>query len=199
VPYGWTPDGNGWLTRAPNQDLSTPIRRRIVWDDATQKSQWIDGMAYTDAKLPLVRELGTRFARSRDPNDIEGVVRDLHRFVRDSVRYIPDPSYEEISDSQTILENGYGDCDDKARLFVALCRSVGIDSRIRPIFDDEGYFYHVQAEAKWPGSARFRGRNAAAQAQPNGWILCELILKNCELGQAPATMSQSSTGARVLT
>lgn len=191
MPYAQGPNGLA-LVRQPGLDYSTPVRRRIVWSDATQKSQWIDGMAYTDAKLPLVRSVATRFAMARNPNDYEGLARDLHRFVRDSVKYIADPSYEEISDTQTIFERGYGDCDDKARAFVALARSVGLEARIRPIFDGEGYFYHVQAEVRWPGSSRF------LNAQPNGWVLVELILQACELGQSPASLPQSSTGSRVL-
>lgn len=149
-------------------------------------------MAFVDARLPLVRELATRFALARDPNDREGLTRDFQRFVRDSIVYVPDPTYEEITDSQSILERGYGDCDDKTRLFVALERSVGLDARIRPVFDADGYFYHVQAEASWPGSTFFRG------AQPGGWVLCELIIRGCELGQSPNVIPQASTGARVL-
>jgi hypothetical protein len=172
--------------------MNGELRRRIVWANANEKAEWIDGMAFVDARLPGVRRFATQVALSRDPNDREGLVRELHRFVRDRVRYVPDPSYEEISDTETILERGWGDCDDKARAFVGLLRSVGLDGRIRPVFDREGYFYHVQAEAKWPGSDRFLG------AQPGGWVLCELILRGCELGQAPNTVPQSSFGARVL-
>lgn len=170
----------------------TPFRRRVEWRDVHEKAQWIDGECYLYARLPLVRELGARFACARDSNDREGLARDLHRFVRDSVRYVPDPFYEEISDAQTILERGYGDCDDKVVAFVSLGRSVGLESRVRPVLDPEGYFYHVQAEVCWPGSESF------AYAQPRGWVLAELILRGCELGQSPHTLPQSSYGSRVL-
>jgi transglutaminase-like putative cysteine protease len=167
-------------------------RRVITWANADEKAAWIDGMAFTDARLPLVRDLAVRMARARDINDRLGLMRDLQTFVRDAIGYIEDPSWEEISDSQTILERGYGDCDDKVRLFVALARAVGRDSRVRPVHDQEGFFYHVQAEARWPGSEQIAG------SQPGGWVLIELILRGCGIGQTPASMPQSTTGARVL-
>lgn len=169
------------------------IRRRVEWSGVREKAQWIDGWCWVDARLSLVRELAARFARALDPNDREGLARDLQRFVRDSIRYVPDPGYEEISDSQTILERGYGDCDDKCRLYVSLARAVGLDSRIRPVVDpSDGNFYHVQCESRWPGSRDH------ALAQPNGWLLVELILRGCELGQSPSTVPTASNGSRVL-
>lgn len=167
-------------------------RRRVEWEGVREKAQWIDGWCYVDARLPLVRELATRFAQARDPNDHEGLIIDLQRFVRDSIKYVPDPMYEEIADAQTILERGFGDCDDKCRCFVALARAVSLDARIRPVVDRDGLFYHVQSEARWSGSDRHKF------AQPNGWLLVELILRGCELGQSPNTIPTSSTGSRVL-
>jgi transglutaminase-like putative cysteine protease len=167
-------------------------RRRIVWANADAKAQWIDGMAYTDAKLPLVRDFAARCAFAFDPNDREGLARTLQRFVRDAIRYVPDPTYEEISDSQTILERAWGDCDDKARLFTSLARAVSLDARVRPVHDEEGLFYHVQCEVRWPGSERMRN------VQPGGWVLVELILRDCDLGDSPAMIPCASNGSRVL-
>ena len=172
--------------------MNDAARRRVVWNDVHEKAQWIDGYCYLDARLPAVRELAARFAKARDPNDKEGLARDFQTFVRDAITYVPDPSYEEIADSQTILERGYGDCDDKCRLFVSLCRAVSLEARIRPVVDSDGFFYHVQSEVTWPGADRH------PFAQPRGWLLVELILRGCELGQSPATVPASSTGSRVL-
>lgn len=167
-------------------------RRRIVWSNADAKAQWIDGMAYVDAKQELVRDFAARCAFAFDPNDRAGLARTLQRFVRDSIRYVPDPTFEEISDSQTILERAYGDCDDKARLFTALARAVGLDARVRPVQDEEGLFYHVQCEVRFPGSERMRA------SQPGGWVLVELILRDCDLGDSPGQIPTSSNGSRVL-
>jgi len=172
--------------------VSETTRRHITWANAEAKAQWIDGMAYTDAKLTLVRDFAARVAFALDPNDREGLARTLQRFVRDQIRYVPDPTYEEISDSQTILERAWGDCDDKARLFTALARAVGIDARVRPVEDEEGLFYHVQCEARWPGSDRMKN------AQPGGWVLAELILRDCDLGDSPTMFPCASNGSRVL-
>lgn len=172
--------------------MAGETRRRIVWANAAAKAQWIDGMAFTDAKLSPVRAFAARCAFAFDPNDRLGLARTLQRFVRDSIKYVPDPTFEEISDSQTILERGWGDCDDKARLFTSLARAVGLDARVRPVEDEEGLFYHVQCEVRFAGSERMRG------AQPGGWLVVELILRDCDLGDTPAMIPCASHGARVL-
>lgn len=142
--------------------------------------------------IPSVRELGARFAVARGPNDLEGQAIDLHRFVRDAVTYVRDPSREEFSDSNAILLRGYGDCDDKARLFVALCRAISLQARIRPLFNRQGEFVHVQAEVRWPGS------ETRPDTQLGGWILAECILKDIALGQNPEHMPRDEWGRRLL-
>lgn len=146
--------------------------RTVTFPDAMSKARWIDAMATLDARFPTVREFARRIAMApiHDPNDQEALARDFHGFVRDSIRYVRDPAGEELSDSEQILNQGYGDCDDKARLFVALCRSIGIKARIRPCFKGED-FVHVQAEV-------FVGR-------PARWVLAELIQRDVALGEKP--------------
>lgn len=156
----------------------SPDVQVIDFKNPYDKAKFLDSGATRDALDPRVRELGVRFAKGRNPNDYEGVVRDIHRFVRDSIQYVPDPFFEEFLDSPAILERGADDCDGKSRLFCALCRSIGIECRIRPVFSGAD-FVHVQAEARWPGSQYH------AYAQDGGWILAELILKDVELGEDP--------------
>lgn len=144
------------------------VTRSVVFRDAMSKARWIDAMCTLDARLPLVREMARRFARARDPNDAEGLARDLHAFVRDAIRYVRDPAGEELSDAETVIDRGYGDCDDKARVFVALCRSVGIPARIRPCFRGDD-FVHVQAEVLVDGRV----------------LVAELIVRDLPLGELP--------------
>jgi transglutaminase-like putative cysteine protease len=147
--------------------------RRVDFASAEAKAKWIDAKASIDAwRCPLVRDIARRFAQAPcyDPNDLEPLARDLFEFVRDAIKYIKDPLVEELSDSQQVLEQGFGDCDDKARLYVALCRSVGITARIRPVFDGPESFVHVQAEVYLPRK---------------GWRVCDLIVRDLPLGSLP--------------
>jgi len=168
--------------------------RKIQFRSLAEKAAWLDANASLDADLTYVRGVATRFARAFDPNDHEGLARSLHRFVRDGIRYVPDPGEEEFADSETILKRGFDDCDGKSRLFVALCRAVGLEARIVPVFKKHPYsFVHVQTEVRWPGSQNVKG------AEPGGWLLGELILKNCALGESPDAVPRAPDGSRVLT
>lgn len=152
------------------------VTRSVTFAGPDEKANWLDTMATLDARLPRTREVARRFATARfaDPNDLPAVGRSLARFVRDSIRYVRDPAGEEFSDSDVILDRGYGDCDDKCRLFVALARSIGARARTRPCFvGDE--FVHVQAEL-------FTER---------GWEIVELIVRGVEPGAAPPRAGRS--------
>jgi len=156
------------------------MRRRIVqFATLEDKARWIDASGMLDARLPVVRELATRFAASCNPNDHERLARELHAFIRDGVRYVRDPSAEEISDAQTVISRGWGDCDDKVRALRALYASVQIPARVRAGFPSADVFSHVQLECRWNGSERLEG------ARPGGWLPCELIVEGLPLGELP--------------
>jgi transglutaminase-like putative cysteine protease len=155
--------------------------RTITWNDTGEKARWLDAAANYDAAAPLTRETARNLARRFDPNDQEAIARTIHAFVRDGIKYIRDPGVEEFSDSDAVLSRGYGDCDDKERVFVALCRSVGIDARIRPIHDDRG-FVHVQAVVTFPGAGRCK-EAIAIDGKP--WLIAETIVPGVPLGSGP--------------
>lgn len=148
----------------------------ISWRTPKEKARWLDEAAQNDARLPLTRRLAVTVARKTDPNRKDLLAEELHRFVRDSIRYVHDPSFEEFASSDVTLQRGIGDCDDKARLFVALARAVGLEAHIRPVFDAAGNFVHVQAVVRWPGSQSYR------LAKPGGWVVSELIVEGARLG-----------------
>ncbi len=149
---------------------------------AREKADYLDGAASLDARHPLVRETAVRLVRDLAPDAWEAMVTRIHRYVRDGIRYVHDPQkLEELADAPTVIARGFDDCDGKSRTFVALCRAVGIEARVRPVFTKWGAFVHVQAEARWKGSTRF------PQAQPGGWVLAELTIRDCALGQDPQT------------
>lgn len=148
-------------------------------------------MASLDARLPLVRELAGRCARGRDANRQDLLAADLARLVRDGLRYVRDPGVEEFADAATALRRGFGDCDDKARTFVALCRACGVTARIRPVFLGPA-FVHVQGEVKYPGSERH------PKAQAGGWLVVELILRGVGVGDDPERAPRFKDGRRIL-
>jgi hypothetical protein len=184
----------------------------MAFETLDEKAAWIDAAASLDAHQRPVQDLARRMRLSWGPS-AEQIARGAHRWVRDNVRYVrdtakvpfwrPDPAGEEFADSTTILRRGFDDCDGKARLFVALVRAVGIvgaagdqpiEARIRPVFTPAPRrdFVHVQADARWPGSEKID------TSQPGGWLLAELILKDCPLGGDPDKMPRDASGRRVL-
>ena len=159
------------------------------------KARWIDGMATLDARLPLVREMARRYVKAYGSNDPERVLRPWHAFCRDTIRYVPDGPGEELSDSEQTLKKGTGDCDDKARLFVAGVRSMKLcPARILPVFEGD-HFKHVQAEVFLPVIAGYRDVRASrlgggvriihAPVYDHRWLVAELIVKGVELGSYP--------------
>lgn len=158
-------------------------KRQIQFADPVAKSRWLDAQATIDAQTPFVRSLGIRLAKSVDVNDARALAVAIHRFVRNAITYVHDPSIEEFADTETILRRGADDCDGKARAFVALCRAVKLDARIRPVFRD-GKFVHVQGEVRFPGSS------ADPLAEPGGWLVSDPIVKGSELGQAPPDIAK---------
>lgn len=176
--------------------------RTIRFNGPAEKAAWLDAAASLDARLPIVRQIAGTIAAARSPNDLEGLAHDLHTFVRDRIHYVRDGVDEEFADAATVLARGWDDCDGKARTFVAMVRAVGapdgLRARIRPVFnahpvDPKGEFVHVQAEVSWPGSTK------SPLADGHGWLLSELILKDCPLGADPNDLPRGPDGRRVLT
>lgn len=159
------------------------VERSVTFPGATHaargmaKARWLDANATLDARLPLVRDMCRIFVKAYGSNDQEKVARGFQRFVRDGIRYVVDGPGEELSDSEQTIRKAAGDCDDKARLFVALNRSAKIEARILPVFRGDD-FSHVQAEVllnlREPGT-----KNAYRQL----WVPAELIVRDVELGQ----------------
>lgn len=184
----------------PSRVPDTSTNRVLSFATLGEKAKWLDAAAGLDSLRTLVQHHAKRFLAY---SDAEARTRAIQRWVRDNIKYQYDwrvsqglPG-EEFSDTSTLLERGYGDCDDKARAFVALIRAVemvkplGVKSRIRPIFTKTPrQFVHVQAEVIWPRSELHEN------AMPEGWLLAELIVKGCEIGQDPDTVPRLASGER---
>jgi len=178
--------------------------RVLTFKTLDEKARWLDAEASLDSLREGVQVAAGRVTREISP---EMRARKLQRWVRDNIKYVADfrvstgQEGEELADSETILRRGYDDCDGKSRLFVALVRAaemlapVGLASRIRPVFKKHPLaFVHVQCEAIWHGS------KALPYAEPpDGWVLVELILRGCEMGQNPDDMPRGPHGERIIT
>lgn len=177
--------------------------RVISFPTLEEKAAWLDSHASLDALRGQVQFAAKRFLLV---NDAEARTRAIQRWVRDQIGYQYDfrvsqglPG-EEFADTSSTLDRGFGDCDDKARAFVALVRAaemkkpLGVQVRIRPVFQrsPDDRFVHVQAEVRWPRSELHEN------AMPDGWLLAELIVKGCEIGQDPDTVPRLPSGDRAI-
>lgn len=76
-------------------------------------------------------------------------VRDLHKFVRDRIRYVQDiAGVETVAAPHITLEIGQGDCDDKCVLLASLLESIGHPTRFVALSFSPGRFSHVIVETK---------------------------------------------------
>lgn len=157
--------------------------RPVTFRNWEAKAQYLDGVTWDDSRRPLVRDMARRIAGNIDPNRRDLQAERIFQFCKRSIRYVHDPASEEFSDAEAILLQGFGDCDDKARLFVALCRSMQIEACVRPVLaessdEDDPDFVHVQAYVRWPGSY------LNPKSGRGGWLVVELILRDAELGDS---------------
>jgi transglutaminase-like putative cysteine protease len=86
----------------------------------------LDALATWDARQPDVRR-AAEMAAAGARTSLEQIAA-LHRLVRDGVLYTDEP-IETFSPPMRVLRVGIGDCDDQARLLLALLRSLGHSAR----------------------------------------------------------------------
>lgn len=104
---------------------------------------------------PLIRQFTCRLVGHLPQKDKASEIRTIHAFVRDRIRYIHDiRGVETVHTPEFILQNGYGDCDDKTVLCAAMLESIGYKTRITVIgFGGPGTgFCHVYPEVVHDGA-----------------------------------------------
>ncbi len=151
--------------------------RWVVFPSREAKAGYMAEMAREDASDPQVITWARQFRDLPRPQREEAIL----RFVQWAVRYERDPAWFdeddrrhgiELLDSAAVaLQRGYGDCDVKARLFVALCLACGIPAAIDPVFRGAEGFPHVRAKV-----LELDGR----------WRLADPTIVNSTIGQLPA-------------
>lgn len=98
------------------------------------------------------------------------------RFVQ-SLEYVRDPGAEYLEDAEVSLLRGWGDCDAKERVFVALCTACGLPAVADPVFRGD-QFPHVAAMVALP-----------EQGPTGGWALrwykTDPTIQNSTVGWIP--------------
>jgi transglutaminase-like putative cysteine protease len=99
--------------------------------------------------LPAVRFKAVELTSGLQQKDYSGEARALHRFVRDSIRYVRDVTdVETLHTPDVTLAQGAGDCDDKAVLVAALLEAIGHPTRFVAVGPADNNFIHVFVESK---------------------------------------------------
>lgn len=106
-----------------------------------------------EAKKRLaIRRLAQSLVQGNQQKDYAGEVRDIHRFVRDNIRYVRDiRGVETLQIPEKTLEFGSGDCDDKAILLASLLESIGHRTRFVAVGFSPNSYAHVYIESQLAG------------------------------------------------
>lgn len=97
----------------------------------------------------VIRRKAIQLLGSLPPRQWMLEVRTLHAFVRDQIRYTKDPQgMELVQTPEATLENGVGDCDDKATLLASLLIAAGHPAQFVAVGFDGGNFSHVLVETQ---------------------------------------------------
>ena len=96
-----------------------------------------------------IRSKALDLTRNLNQKDWLGEVKNLHRFVRDHIRYIRDiRDVETVAFPEITLELGQGDCDDKSVLLASLLESIGHPTRFIAVGFKPHNYSHVYLETK---------------------------------------------------
>lgn len=152
------------------------------------------------ARHPAIVELGSRLVRPFDADAWHRQAKEIHRFVRDGVRYQRDPDRkEQLAHPVAALARGFGDCDDKVALSVALARAVGLEADVWPVWKGD-MLDHVQTAMRWPGSAKLDASKSGAKLVDgppgSGWVIGDMTIRTAELGQDPHTVTKNAETGR---
>lgn len=100
-------------------------------------------------RLPAIRETALFLTQGLEQKNWFGEISALHRFVRDEIRYVRDiRDVETLHDPAFVLENRFGDCDDKSMLLASLLESVGHPARFVAVGFEPGDLSHVYVETR---------------------------------------------------
>ena len=128
------------------------------------KAQYMKRASVADASLAIVQ----RWARVFCELPLDARAPAILKFCQYALDYVRDPKREVLEDSTVTLSRGFGDCDAKSRVFIALCLASGLPARSHPV-RPEADFPHVLAEVYWRGA----------------WQKADPTIVNSEIGRIP--------------
>lgn len=121
------------------------------------KVKLLAALAEYDSRHPEVIRLAEKLAATVD-GDPWPAAQVIHAFVRDGVRFLPEPR-EKFQPTGRTLALGIGDCDDTARAVMALLRAAGLRGGLLTLGDPPR---HVSAAVQLGGSWRWLDASIAA-------------------------------------
>lgn len=149
----------------------TPRLGRITFPNKEAKAAFMTTQAIRDAASPEVQRWAAVF-RARPPHERAAAIL---QFVQ-TLEYVRDPGSEWLEDASVSLLRGWGDCDAKERIFVALCTACGLPAVADPVFRGE-QFPHVAARVALPEQTpagrwtlRWYKTDPTIQNSTIGWI-----------------------------
>lgn len=150
-------------------------------DSWTDIGTWYAGLAkdrynLTPDVASKVREL-VKNARTR-----EDTIRNVHRWVAQDIRYVSISlglgGYQPRTPAK-VVETGYGDCKDKATIFVAALRDLGIKAYPVLLDADGG------VEKRLPSIEQFDHAIAAVEQPGGGYMYTDLTSELTPYGRLP--------------
>ncbi len=144
----------------------------ITFRNKEAKAAFMTEQSARDADLPAVQHWAKVFRALPITERAPAIL----RFAQ-ALEYVRDPGEEWLEAADITLARGYGDCDAKERVFVALCIACGIPAVAVPVFRGDR-FPHVMAAALVPivRAGRFFGWQ---------WVDADPTIQNSELGRIP--------------
>jgi transglutaminase-like putative cysteine protease len=147
---------------------SIPRIGRITFRTKEEKARYMSEQAIRQATLPGVQFWAARFRQLPYSERAPAIL----RFVQYGIEYVRDPAEEVLEDADVTLMRGFGDCDAKEAVFVALCNACGVPAVGVPVFRGDR-FPHVMAAVGVPVSRGLR------------WLPADPTIQNSGIGQIP--------------
>ncbi len=126
------------------------------------KVRALDLLAWEDVKRDRrLAKIAQRIRQSAPRQTPAEIGRAIHRYVLDRVRFEREPTEAFIAPWR-VLEAGVGDCDDHARLVLALARLAGLSARLETLQRADGTPTHAVAMIHDGDAYRFAETTIAA-------------------------------------
>lgn len=103
---------------------------------------------------PEIRQFAEQIVSGVPSKNKPAEIRALHAWVRDNIRYTDDVNeVETLKEPNILLQDRFGDCDDKSTLLATFLETMGIPARFVAISYEPDIFEHVYVEARldWRG------------------------------------------------